>query len=128
MLWISAIFLIPFVLLNMVFGFEIVRLVAQTDALAMASVPTLYVITAALGFFVVANIFFSVVSGSGNTKVSLWMEISTLVIYLVMSYWLGIVMNAKVHWIWLTEVVYFIFLGLLSALYLKYSNWSDTKF
>lgn len=128
MLWISAILLIPFVLLNMIFGFEIVRLVAQTDALAMASVPTLHMITVALGFFVIANIFFSVVSGSGNTKVSLWIEITTLVIYLAMSYWLGIVLDAEVHWIWLTEVVYFVFLGLLSALYLKYSNWSETKF
>jgi Na+-driven multidrug efflux pump len=123
----SLLLTIPFIFLNVFFGFEILNLIAENAEVALAAVPTLNVITVALVFFSVANIFFSAVTGSGNTRVALVMEVGTLSIYLLLSYWLGIIQQYSVEMVWLTEVSYFLLLGFVSAMYLKYSNWKETK-
>lgn len=123
----SLLLTIPFIFLNVFFGFEILNLIAENAEVALAAVPTLHVITVALVFFSVANIFFSAVTGSGNTRVALVMEVGTLSIYLLLSYWLGIIQQYSVEMVWLTEVSYFLLLGFVSAMYLKYSNWKETK-
>lgn len=127
MIILSLLLTIPFILINFVFGFEVLNLVSENAALASAAVPTLYVITVSLVFFAIANILFSAVTGSGNTRVALVIEVGTLVIYLMLCYWLGIVQQYPVEIVWLTEVTYFLLLGFISALYLKYSNWKETK-
>jgi len=127
MIILSLLLTIPFILINFIFGFEVLNLVSENAALASAAVPTLYVITVSLVFFAIANILFSAVTGSGNTRVALVIEVGTLVIYLMLCYWLGIVQQYPVEIVWLTEVTYFLLLGFISALYLKYSNWKETK-
>lgn len=95
--------------------------------LVQDSIPTLYVISAALIFFALAMTWFSGVSGSGNTRTALWIETGAILVYLLMSYVLGIVLEADVHIIWLTEPCYFLMMGLVSFLYIRSGRWKGKQ-
>jgi len=91
------------------------------------AIPVLYVITGSMLFFSVTYILFSAVSGTGNTRMSLLIELGTLIIYLFTTYWIGIRLEAELPIVWCSEFIYFGVMGILSFLYLKYGNWQLKK-
>lgn len=92
-----------------------------------ATVPVLYVITAALVFFSVSHIIFSAISGTGNTLYALIIESATIALYITGAYVMGVVWHTKLPVVWLVEVLYFIIIGMLSALYFLKFNWKNIK-
>ncbi len=92
-----------------------------------ATVPVLYVITAALVFFSVSHIIFSAISGTGNTLYALIIESATIALYITGAYVMGVVWHTELPVVWLVEVLYFIIIGMLSALYFLKFNWKNIK-
>ena len=74
-------------------------------------------------FFAIGMILLSAVTGTGNTRMSLIIEVVTLAVYLTFIY---MVVNYY-HWpladVWLAELVYFGLLSLMSVLYLWSGKW-----
>ena len=91
--------------------------------LISASLSTLTVISFTMFFFAMAFIFFNGVSGTGNTKVSLLIELITISIYLTITYYIAIHLNMSLPYVWCTEFIYFGLLGIMSFAYLKWGNW-----
>ncbi|UBM63532.1 MATE family efflux transporter [Candidatus Sulfidibacterium hydrothermale] len=102
--------------------------VYTNDALLIRmGIPVLHVISLGAILLSVGFVLFSAVAGTGKTQVSLFIELTVLVIYLVYTYlvvecWHGTVVQA-----WTAEWIYGLLLSLFSFLYLKSYRWEKTK-
>ena len=98
----------------------------ETTLLA-ESVPSLYVIGMAMLVAAVANIYFSGISGTGNTQAALWLETGTLVVYGIYVFCVGWWAQAPVAVCFTTEILYYALLLLASLIYLKKVKWQNKK-
>ncbi|MDD3061428.1 MAG: MATE family efflux transporter [Massilibacteroides sp.] len=95
--------------------------------LIKASIPSLYVIAAAMLVCSVGSIAFSGVSGTGNTKSALVIEISTLFFYIIYLLIIAVYLRMPVEICFISEFIYFIGLLVLSTIYLKKGKWQHKK-
>lgn len=123
----SFLIMMGFVVVLCTFPKAIISVYTNDPALIAASVPSLYVIAAAMLLSSVSNVFFNGVSGTGNTRPALLMELVTLFFYCIYLYWIGAVMKMPVHICFTTEFIYFGFLLILCFFYLKKANWQSKK-
>jgi putative MATE family efflux protein len=89
-------------------------------------IASLYVILGATLVFSATMISFNAVSGTANTNISLFIEIITIIIYLISAYLLAYYIG-KPEVIWCSEYIYYIFTGGFSILYLWKGNWRNKK-
>jgi Na+-driven multidrug efflux pump len=89
-------------------------------------IASLYVILGATLVFSATMISFNAVSGTANTNISLFIEIITIIIYLISAYLLAYYIG-KPEVIWCSEYIYYIFTGGFSILYLWKGNWKNKK-
>ncbi len=103
------------------------RIFTGDNELIKATIPSLRVIDGSLLLFSVSAVLLSAVSGSGNTLVSLIIEIITILFYLFATYLVAVNLQLSIAWVWSVEYVYFIFMATVSLFYLKHlakQNWS----
>jgi len=113
-----------FVLLfNLFFPTQMIGFYTNDTALINGAIDTLNVVSGTMFFFAVAFILFNGVSGTGNTKMSLLIEVITITIYLIITYYIAIVLKSSLPIVWCSEFIYFGLLGILSFGYLKWGNW-----
>ena len=91
------------------------------------SIPSLYVILAALPMIAISSIFFNAISGSGNTRTALVIEIVTLGVYVVYMWFVTSFLKASLAVCWTTEPIYWGFLLIWSFTYMKRGNWQNRK-
>jgi putative MATE family efflux protein len=121
----SMFILLAVVLVSAFIPVMILGVFTSDQDLILASVPSFYIILASLFFFSIMNNIFNTVLGTGNTRITLLIEIITLVIYVLYTYMIAIVLRQPVHIVWTSECVYAAFIGIFSMLYLKYGRWRD---
>ncbi|MGB0888356.1 MAG: MATE family efflux transporter [Vicingaceae bacterium] len=109
---------------NLIFPTEMIGLYTDDVDLIIAAIPTLNVISGTMFFFAIAQILFSGVSGTGNTKTALLIEFINISIYLVAAYYIVFALEASLPIVWCSEFIYFGLLGVMSFVYLKWGNWS----
>jgi putative MATE family efflux protein len=116
---------VPLIMLNMIFPEALMSLALNKNDtnLIAECIPTLYVVSSALLFFAIGSVWFSGVSGSGNTKVTLIIEVLTIAFYCAVAWFLGVFLKADVAVIWLTEPLYFLVLTLASLRYMYSRRW-----
>ena len=101
---------------------------AAIDAsLVAASVPSVYVIVGSLLIGSVANVAFNGVSGTGNTRSALFMEVAVLILYVLFVYVAGIRLRLSVAVCFLTEAIYYSGLLVASVIYLKKASWQNKR-
>ena len=96
-------------------------------ALIEASIPSIYVVGAGMIVSSIGNVYFSGVSGTGNTQAALWLESFTLVIYALYIFWVGWYLKASVSICFTTELVYYSLLFITSFVYFKKAKWQNKK-
>ncbi|MDR0348592.1 MAG: MATE family efflux transporter [Tannerella sp.] len=109
------------------FPHTVLSIYTNDPLLIQNSVPSLYVIALAVLFSSTANIVFSGLSGTGNTRSALVIELGVLVIYTSFILLTGLVWRQPVHICFLSEFVYFVFLLIGSILYLRFASWENRK-
>ena len=80
-------------------------------ALIEKSIPSLYVILFVLLVLSVGNVFFQAVSGTGNTKSALLIELATLAAYCVWMWVMVIRLQAPLAVCWSSELIYAVFIA-----------------
>jgi Na+-driven multidrug efflux pump len=100
-----------------------------TDSIALieGAIPVLHIVSGAAILLGGGFIFFSGVSGTGKTQISLTIEIITIMLYLTAAYMLVIEWQADITAVWSTEFIYAFLLGSLSWLYLKSGKWRKAR-
>lgn len=119
----SALIMLLLLVTVCLFPRAILSVYTNEAALITASVPSIYVIAVALFISAAANIVFNGLTGTGNTKAALYIELVTLCFYAFFIYLFGIRLHQPVSVCFGAEIIYYTSLLLLSLWYLKYADW-----
>ena len=89
------------------------------------AIPVLRVVSLAFVLMSVGTIWLNAVTGTGNTKVNLGIELITIMfyciyVYLILGYW-----NLPILYGWMAEWLYWIFTFILSFLYIRSGKWKN---
>ncbi len=111
------------VFINALNPFMTISCFTNIREVAEQSVSVVYVISGSLLLFSAAYMLLSGVSGTGNTLITLGIEILTILFYLIATYFIAVKWKLSLELVWSVEYVYFALMGSLSFLYLKYGGW-----
>ncbi len=89
------------------------------------AIPVIRIVSVGLLFMSIATVWLNGVTGTGNTKINLGIEIVAIVLYSVYIYFILHVWRLSLVWAWSSEMLYWLILFTLSFLYLKKGNWRD---
>ena len=95
--------------------------------LIVSSVPALYVICVALLISSVGNLYFLAVSATGATKKALYIELSTIVGYLLYSAVMVYGVGGPVELCYTVEVLYYIAIAMISYRFISSGKWRDPR-
>lgn len=118
---------LPMVALFSIFPEWILRIYTDSPELIHSSVPALWVLCTSYLVAVPANIYFQSISGTGNTRPALILEIITLAVYIFYIYIVILQLKVDVALCWTAEHVYGIVMLTLSWLYLKKGRWQNKR-
>lgn len=106
-----------------------ISFIASPDdpTLIIDSVAPLLVVVCALPICSLGIVLFNSISGTGNTRAALGLELITLVSYVSYMIWIVIYKESSVAVCWTTEYVYWGSLLIFSFLYLRYAKWQNKK-
>ncbi len=119
--------ILPLLLFFALFPNLILGIYTDMTDLREASIPALWVLCSAYLLMVPANIYFQAVSGTGNTRTALVLELFVLAIYMVFITYLILYLRVDVAMCRTTEHVYALFILLFSYLYIKRGNWQKKQ-
>jgi putative MATE family efflux protein len=77
--------------------------------------------------FAFTSVYFNTISGSGNTKITLLIEVACTAAYLGFGYTFINVFNFEIGKVWYIEYIYFALLAAASLIYLKFFDWKGIK-
>ena len=118
---------LPILLLIALFPSEVLRIYTDNTGLIENAVPSLWVMLSSYLFFVPAMIWFTIVSGTGNTRQAFMLDLAALSIYVAYVLYVAIGLKADVAVCWTSAHVYAVFMLLFSFLYLKKSDWREKR-
>jgi len=119
-------FVIPLAILIAIFPTVALRIYTDAPDLIQNAVPALWVMLSSYLISVPGFIFFFAVSGTGNTRSALLIELASLAVYMGYTLYVVGVMKADVAVCWTTEHVYASMI-MLSFFYLWKGNWRNKK-
>ncbi len=102
-----------------------ISIYTSSPELIQASIPSLFFILPVLPIISISNVFFNAVSGTGNTRTALILEITTLIIYISYIWLIVFHFRFPLEYCWTSEYIYGIFIFLFSFYYLKKGNWKN---
>ncbi|NCC10275.1 MAG: MATE family efflux transporter [Bacteroidia bacterium] len=105
----------------------LVSIYTNDASLIAESLPSVYVICMAIMIASVGNIYFSAISGTGNTKDALILETTVIILYAVYVLVVAIGIKAPVHICFGIEVLYYSLLLISSYIYFKKAKWQNKK-
>ena len=123
----SFIIMLTYVFLLCLFPKLVLSIYTNDISLINESVPSIYIISKALIISSIASVLFNSISGTGNTKSALILEMGVLVAYTIFIYIIGIHLKLPVHICFTAEILYFIGILIGSALYLYFADWKKKK-
>lgn len=91
------------------------------------AIPVVNVVSIALLMMSFSTVWLNAVTGTGNTKINLYIELVTIVIYcvyvyVVLEYW-----HMPITWGWASEWVYWISMFSMAFFYMKSGRWKGTR-
>lgn len=117
----------PIIVLIFIFPTLLLRIYTDNPDLIMSSVPSLLVMASSYFLNVPANILFNTVSGTGNTRSALFIELIILFIYIFYIFYVILHLRCDVAVAWTTEHLYSALMILFTAIYLKKAGWQNKK-
>ena len=124
---ITMLITLAMIVINLLIPLDLLSLFTNDNKIILDSLGSLRVVDLAMIFFSFAIVSISAVSGTGATRVALKIEICAIVIYLVYNYLVTFVFHCTVETLWFSEVIYWLFTGLISFLYIRSMRWNKIK-
>lgn len=118
---------LPLMVFFSLFPNLILSIYTDLPDLRLASIPSLWVLCSAYLILVPSNVYFQAVSGTGNTRTALGLELCVLAIYVAYITYMILYLRVDVAVCWTTEHVYGTFILILSYLYIKKGNWQKKQ-
>lgn len=126
MVWLCFAFVLPLGLLIALFPSAVLRIYTDNPDLISSSIPSLWVMLSSYLLAVPGFIYFFSVSGTGNTRVAMWLDMFGISVYVAYIFYVAIWSRADVAVCWTAEHVYDLML-VLSFLYMRKGGWRKKK-
>ncbi|MCL1616116.1 MATE family efflux transporter [Bacteroides sp. ET71] len=123
----AYLFVMPLALLFVLCPQLILGIYTDMADLREAAIPSLWVMCASYLLIIPANVYFQSVSGTGNTRTALALELSSLVLYTAYITWTILILRLDVALCWTSEMVYGIFILLFCWLYIRRGHWAGKQ-
>jgi multidrug resistance protein, MATE family len=101
----------------------LIRMINPAEIYIHKSAEILRLVSCSILLYGLISVYFQTIHGSGNTLISMLIEVISVVCYSIFSYLFIKVFNWDIYWIWTVEYIYFSILGGLSLFYLTFYNW-----
>lgn len=112
------------IILNL-FPQPFLSLFGQPASFVEAAIPVIRVVSAAMLLMSVSIVLLSAVTGSGNSRISLLIEASTIVLYCLYVYLVLDRFFLSITYGWMSEWLYWVCMGLPAFLYLRSGRWKN---
>lgn len=122
-MWLSLSFSTILCLLVNVFPETFLSIYSPDREFITDAVPVLRMVTLGVLFMSVATVWLNAVTGTGNTRINLLIEIIAIIFYGIYIYFVLHVWKLSLVWGWASELVYWLFIFTASWLYLQSSKW-----
>lgn len=126
-LLLSAIFVLLLFHGTLFYPEQLIILVNPDSTYLSDSSDILRMVFGSIFIFALFTPYFQTINGSGNTRVTLIIEISSILVYLTFAYLFIKVFDLHIYQVWFVEYIYFGVIGGLSLLYLKFFNWQKKR-
>lgn len=120
-------FVLPVGIIILLVPSVFLRIYTDDPQLIQATIPSLFVMMSAVLLSTPGSILFNAVSGTGNTRIALFMEFATLVVYVLYIIYIVFYIKADVAICWTTEHAYWIIMLVLAFIYMKSGKWAGKK-
>lgn len=91
------------------------------------AIPVLRVVSVALGLMSFSAIWLNAVTGTGNTKVNLAIEIFAIIIYVIYVWVILEYLRWSLAWGWASEIVYWVCMFTPAYVYMKSGRWKGKE-
>ena len=126
-MWLSFWFTCMLCLLVNLFPDLIFSIYSQQSSFTREGIPVIRIVSVGLLFMSLSTVWLNAVTGTGNTKVNLLIEIAAIVVY-CLYVWLVIrVWKLGLVWAWGSEIIYWITLLGFSYYYLRGGKWKAKR-
>lgn len=109
------------------FTTDILSLFNNSDAFLQLGTPVLRIVAVAIMLMSVSTICLNAVTGTGNTRINLTIEVITIVLYCIYIYTVMHVYNLPITWGWGSEWIYWSSILLMSLTYLISGKWNNAR-
>lgn len=123
----AYLFVLPLAALFTLFPETILGIYTNIVELKEAAVLSLWVMCSTHLLLVPANVYFQAVSGTGNTRTALCLELVVLIIYVAYITLIILYLKLDVALCWTSELVYAGFILLFCRYYIRRGNWAARK-
>lgn len=106
---------------------EILSLFNQNEAFLALGEPVLRIVAFAILLMSVATICLNSVTGTGNTRVNLMIEVITIILYCIYIYVVMHVYDLPITWGWGSEWLYWSSILIMSLTYLLSGKWNNAR-
>ena len=120
-------FILPLLLVATLFPTAIMRIYTDNLSLIDSSVASFYVMIFVYLLSVPANILFNAVSGTGNTRSALFIEVIALAVYVFSVFYIVLYRKADIALCWTTEYIYLLVMGFLAYRYMRKGIWKEKR-
>ena len=124
---IAYMIVLPLAVLMALFPHLFLSIYTDFPDLIEASVMSVWVMCASYLMSVPSNVYFSSVSGTGNTKTAFGLELIALAVYMAYTTVTILIMRVDVALAWSSEFVYGLMMFVLCYRYMKSGKWQGRK-
>jgi multidrug resistance protein, MATE family len=97
----------------------------QSEGFVADAIPVIRIVSMALLMMSFGTIWLNAVTGTGNTKVNLAIEVITIIIYCGYVYLTLEYFNLPITWGWVSEWVYWLSMFSMAFLYMRSGRWKN---
>jgi putative MATE family efflux protein len=113
--------------INLIFEDQILSIFTSDPKMIKDSVSCFRIVDLALVLFAIAIVSINAVSGTGATKVAMYIEIAAIFIYMLYNYLMTFVFKSSVEVVWYSEIIYWLFTGAACFIYIRSGAWKKLK-
>ena len=95
--------------------------------LIQACKPILIVVSISSILVSISVILYNIISGSGKTHITLFIEFVVIVFYVVWAYFTVNSEKGTITIVWMAEILYGLVMGIMSGIYLRSGKWKKSK-
>lgn len=100
----------------------------QEESFIRDAIPVVRVVSIALLMMSFGPVWLNAVTGTGNTSVNLWIEMITLLIYVIYVYLVLEYYRMPITWGWASEWVYWLSMFSMAYFYMRSGRWKGKTF